>query len=116
MSGGSNFDPGRISTVTSDASTITIEKLMTLSAGEFANSLAAFAGDDVVIADGRARVPVGAHGGIAEIVHVPLPPRRVGGLLELPQAKVAITLVGVSASEAEAFLRRFDISFQRGGG
>lgn len=108
--------PEPIATVTATTSPTTIEKIMTLSAGEFAKSLAAFAGADVVVADGRARMPVGTGGGAAEIVFVPLPPRRVGGLLELPQAKVAITMRNVPASDAEAFLRRFDIAFQRGGG
>lgn len=111
-----NSRPEPFFAVTSATSPTTIEKFMTLSAGEFAKSLAAFAGTDVVIADGRAQMPVGTEGGTAEIVFVPLPPRRVGGLLELPQAKVAITLRNVPAGDAEAFLRRFDIAFQRGGG
>ena len=103
--------------MTSATSPVVIEKIMTLSAAEFAKSLAAFAGADVVISDGRATLALGAAGGIAEIAYKPLPPRRSGGgLLELPQAKVAITLTGVPANEAEAFLRRFDIAFQRGGG
>lgn len=93
-----------------------ITKIMTLSEGEFAKSMAAFAGADVAIANGRAAVAVNAKGGLAEIAFAPLPPRRVGGLLELPQAKVTITLTDVPAAEADAFLRRFDIAFQRGGG
>lgn len=106
-----------------------IEKTMTLSAGEFAKSMAAFAGADVVIEDGRARIPVAGSGGdgdaaassqapgVAEIAFHALPPRRIGGgLLELPQARVTITLEGVEAAHAQAFLRRFDIAFQRGGG
>lgn len=106
-----------------------IEKTMTLSAGEFARSMVAFAGQDVVIADGHARIPVAGSGGdgdaaasspapgVAEIVFHALPPRRIGGgLLALPQARVTITLEGVDAAAAQAFLRRFDIAFQRGGG
>lgn len=107
----------------------TIEKTMTLSAGEFARSMVAFAGEDVVIKDGRARIPVAGAGGdgdaaassqapgVAEIEFHALPPRRIGGgLLELPQARVTITLEGVDAAGAQAFLSRFDIAFQRGGG
>ncbi len=97
-------------------STITHEKTMTLSVREFANSLAAFAGTDVTITDGRATIGVNESGGWAEITYHPLPARRVGGLLELPQARVTIMLTGVPATDAEAFLRRFDIAFQRGGG
>lgn len=109
---------------------------MTLSAGEFAKSMTAFAGGDVVFADGRARVPVSGSGGhaaaandrisesvadgdkgVAEIAFHALPPRRVGGgLLELPQARVTIKFGDVGTAEADAFLRRFDIAFQRGGG
>lgn len=102
--------------VTTATSFPVIEKIMTLSAGEFAKSLCAFAGGDVAFVDGRARLGVGDEGGVAEIAYAPLPPRRVGGLLELPQARVTITLTGVSPSAAQAFLRRFDIAFQRGGG
>lgn len=103
--------------MTSAPPTTMIEKTMTLSAGEFAKSVVAFAGEDVVIADGRATLALGVAGGTAEIAFTPLPPRRIGGgLLELPQAKVTIRLDGVSANEAETFLRRFDFAFQRGGG
>ncbi len=96
--------------------TTTVEKKMTLSAGEFAKSMTAFAGDEVVIHNGSAVVAVNEKGGHAAIAYVRLPPRRVGGLLELPQAMVTITLTKVSAAEAEDFLRRFDFAFQRGGG
>lgn len=89
---------------------------MTLSAGEFAKSLAAFAGADVVIADGRVTLCWDGNGGVAEVTYEPLPPRRVGGLLELPQAKVTIAFTGFPTADAEAFLRRFEIAFQRGGG
>ena len=103
-------------------STTTIEKTMTLSAAEFAKSLAAFAGADVVIKDGKATVGVvsgeqaAEEGRFAQITFHPLPPRRVGGLLELPQAKVTITLANVPPDVQADFLRRFDIAFQRGGG
>lgn len=96
-------------------STLLVEKQMTLSTGEFAKSMAAFAGDDVVINDGRATVAVDG-AGVAVITYEPLPPRRVGGLLDLPQAKVTITLSGVAPAASDAFLKRFDIAFQRGGG
>lgn len=98
----------------------TIEKTMTLSAGEFAKSLAAFADGDVTIIDGHARIDLEESGGTAkitaEITYEPLPSRRVGGLLELPQAKVTVRLTGMTAEQADIFLRRFDIAFQRGGG
>ncbi|MFV0369542.1 MAG: hypothetical protein ACK5KM_13895 [Hyphomicrobiaceae bacterium] len=93
-----------------------IEKNMTLSASEFAKSLAAFAGADVVIVGGRATIPLGHDGYMAEIIYHPLPLRRVGGLLELPQARISIILPSVATAIQSDFLRRFDIAFQRGGG
>ncbi len=93
-----------------------IEKIMTLSAAEFAKSMSAFVGTEATITDGRAHIAVGEEGGMADITFVPLPPRRIGGLLELPQARVILRLSGVSAAEAADFCRRFDIAFQRGGG
>lgn len=122
--------------MTTQSQTNTIEKIMTLSAGEFAKSMTAFAGGDVVFADGRAHVPVNGSGGhaaaandrisecvadgdegVAQIEFIALEPRRIGGgLLELPQARVTITLTGVAPDAAAAFLRRFDMAFQRGGG
>ncbi|MCB1513743.1 MAG: hypothetical protein KDJ18_02805 [Hyphomicrobiaceae bacterium] len=96
----------------------TIEKTMTLSAGEFAKSMTAFAGEGVEISGGRVKMGVGGDtGGSAEIAFEPLPPRRIGGgLLELPQARVTIRFTDVDPGEASVFLRRFDIAFQRGGG
>ncbi|MCB1504661.1 MAG: hypothetical protein KDJ47_06750 [Hyphomicrobiaceae bacterium] len=99
------------------ADAIVIEKKMTLTAAEFAKSMAAFVGEQVQIVNGRARVSTGENGSVAEVTYVPLPSRRIGGgLLELPQALVTITLAGMGALDAEAFVRRFDIAFQRGGG
>lgn len=102
--------------MTTDTEPRIIEKTMTLSPAEFTKSMKAFAGDAVVIVGGRATLPVDETAGTATIAFSPLPPRRVGGLLELPQAKVIITLVDVSIADAGAFLKRFDIAFQRGGG
>jgi hypothetical protein len=102
--------------VTTAPDPTTIEKTMTLSAGEFAKSIAAFTGGDVAITDSRATVAVNDKGGSAEIAFEALPSRRVGGLLELPQARVTITFANVRAAELDAFVRRFDIAFQRGGG
>lgn len=96
--------------------TRTVEKTMTLSPTEFAKSLSALAGGDSAITGRHATLDLNDQGGSAEIVYMPLAPRRVGGLLNLPQAKVTITFSGVQPIEAEAFLRRFDIAFQRGGG
>lgn len=94
------------------------EKLMSLSRSEFVNSIKAFAGQDAALqADGQGLVqlPVG-QGGTAEITYVALPGATLGGLLKLPRAQVSIAFDGCSSEERAAFMRRFDTSFQRGGG
>jgi hypothetical protein len=89
-----------------------VEKVMTLSRAEFARGVAALA------PEGRganpARVPLGS--GWVSIRYEALPGVCLGMLLELPRARVIIEFDKVSAVEREAFLRRFDIAFQRGGG
>ncbi len=60
------------------------------------------------------RIAVGT--GAIEISREVLPGARLGGLLELPRAKVTISYSGVTAADRTAFQRRFDLAFQRGGG
>lgn len=45
----------------------------------------------------------------------PLPPRRIGRL-SLPATRVTIAFHGFTATQATAFLARFDLAFRRGGG
>ena len=55
--------------------------------------------------------------GPVEITFEPLPGVRLGGLLALPRAKVALKFSDtVSAADRSQFIRLFDTSFQRGGG
>ena len=55
--------------------------------------------------------------GTVEITFESLPGVRLGGLLALPRAKVALTFTDtVSATDRTQFVRLFDTSFQRGGG
>jgi hypothetical protein len=89
-----------------------VEKLMTLSRAEFAMSVAALAPEGC--GANPARVPLGS--GWVCICYEALPGVRLGGLLELPRARVIIEFDKASAAEREEFLRRFDIAFQRGGG
>ena len=92
----------------------TVEKLMSISRAEFEASLAALDADAKLDAAGQARVGFG--GTEALIRFEPLPERRLGGLLALPQARVRITLSSGDTTIQAAFLRRFEIAFQRGGG
>lgn len=91
----------------------TVEKIMSASRAEFARSLAVLL--EVPIApETPAQIAVGQ--GRVIIDYQPLPPARLGGLLELPRARVTLEMRDVSTQEAAAFLDRFDLAFQRGGG
>jgi hypothetical protein len=64
--------------------------------------------------EGRgARVVLGE--GELHLAWEPLPPREVA-LLRLPRLRVRFAFSAVSAGQRTAFLRRFDLYMQRGGG
>lgn len=91
-----------------------IEKLMTITRAELAASLATLDADAHFGADDAASFRIGAH---RAVIHVEeLEKRRLGGLILLPQARVTLVLATVPESARAAFLRSFDIAFQRGGG
>ena len=46
----------------------------------------------------------------------PLPPRRLGGLLNLDRSKVTISFQGYDEQDRAAFLDQFDQVYRRGGG
>lgn len=96
------------------ATALHVEKLMSLSRGEFEKSIAALAGGAVEIVDGVASLSEG--GGSVAIAFDALPPKRLGGLLLLPQARVTLHVSGLDEPAAVAFLQRFELAFQRGGG
>ena len=89
------------------------ERVMSISASEFATSIA-LTGSYRVNSDGTVIFDVGQ--GHAEITFQELPGVRLGGLLQLPRAKVCLKFRDVSPVQREAFLRLFDVAFQRGGG
>jgi hypothetical protein len=64
-------------------------------------------GDDAVVMD--------AAGGQVRIDWQPLPPRRIA-LLSLPRMAVRFQATGVNDQAWHAFMRRFDLHTQRGGG
>lgn len=99
---------------TSDGEPQRIEKTMSLAPHEFVMGCERLAAENDSVSEARAELALDA--GRVVITYDPLPSVRLGGLLELPRAKVALAFEGVSAADQETFLRRFEITFQRGGG
>lgn len=91
-----------------------VVKTMSITRADFARSLARLDEDAVLDAGGAAQVR--AAGVAARIQFDELPPRKLGGLLAMPQARVAIVLTEASSAERREFLARFAVAFQRGGG
>ena len=89
------------------------ERVMSISVSEFAASIA-LTGAHRLKADGSVVFDIGQ--GHAEITFEELPGVRLGGLLQLPRAKVCLKFSGVSPEQRTQFLRTFDVAFQRGGG
>ena len=96
------------------ATAIHVEKFMSLSRGEFAKSIDALAGVAVEMVDDTAHLPEGD--GIVRIAYHALAPKRLGGLLLLPQARVTLDITGLDEARAVAILQRIELAFQRGGG
>ena len=93
---------------------VRIEKLMSLTAAEFQASIAPLTG--AALPAGQFAAQIAVDGGTVEIACEPRPPVTYGGLLVVPRALVTLTFSDVPEAGRKAFLRRFDIAFQRGGG
>ena len=92
----------------------TTEKLMSISRAEFLASLV-HVGNALETADGAWTVPLDG-GGNAIITFEAVPGVRLGGLLDLPRARVSIRFDGGSTAACRKFLLGFELAFQRGGG
>lgn len=91
-----------------------IVKTMALTRAEFETSLRVILGPSAPIGGPLVRVTLTS--GTVGIHFEPLPGVCLGGLLELPRARVTLEFAGVDSSARDDFLRRFDFAFQRGGG
>lgn len=91
-----------------------VEKLMSLAPHEFASGCQRLASGDDRVDESEAKLAVGD--GHVVISYDALEGVRLGGLLELPRANVRLSFDGVDGEAREAFLRKFEITFQRGGG
>ena len=91
-----------------------VDKIMSISCGAFEASLAAL--DPHAKIDAAGHTSVICAGVTAQIQFAAMPARLLGGLLAMPQASVRITIPDATEAQTAAFLRRFDIAFQLGGG
>ncbi len=91
-----------------------IVQTMSLSRDEFMKSVMALDPAAEGISRDQYRLKVAA--GTVVIGYAALPSVRLGGLLALPRAEVSLRFEGLSPAESEAFFKRFEIAFQRGGG
>ncbi len=93
--------------------TIRVEHVMSVSRTEFIASLSKLPG---VFHIGPDRWIVRLAGGAVTIAFEPLAGVRLGGLLQLPRAKVTLDIEDISEPARSQFLKQFEIAFQRGGG
>ena len=87
---------------------------MSLSAQEFAASIAKL-GPHRISASGHPVFDLGERGSV-EVCFAPAPSKTLGGLLALPQAHITLAFENAADAARAAFIHRFDIAFQRGGG
>ncbi len=91
-----------------------VEKLMGLTLADFQRTIGPLTGAPLPAA--RTTAEIGVSGGHVVIAYEPRPGLRLSALVEMPLAAVTITFHGLDAPERTAFMRRFDLAFQRGGG
>ena len=91
-----------------------VEKDMGLTLSEFQLTLARLTGTPLTHGQSSALIGVGA--GSVAVDYEQRPPLRLSALLEMPRALVSLKFSNVTEAERLAFLKRFDITFHRGGG
>ena len=90
-----------------------IEKVMSLSEQEFAATIARL-DPHSVSADGTYNFLLDS--GSVSVTYTPLPGVTLGGLMALPRACVALDFEDTTEVSRASFLKRFEFTFQRGGG
>lgn len=98
----------------SDRTSAPIQKLMSLAEHEFITGCTRLAGEGDSVSPREAKIAVGD--GSVTIRYEPLPGVRLGGLLALPRANVTLSYANVSQVDQDDFTKRFEMTFQRGGG
>ncbi len=92
----------------------TRDKIMSTTRAEFEASLDKLHPGARLDTDGRVRFELAP--GHAEVRFEQMEPRRITDLVRIQQARVTLRFDGVSPEAEAAFVRRFEIYFQRGGG
>ena len=87
---------------------------MSLTLREFQHTIAPLAGHSVDAHVSSLEIPL-AEGSVT-ITYDARPSVRFGGLLDIPRALVSLTFTDVPSDQQSAFVKRFDLTFQRGGG
>jgi hypothetical protein len=93
---------------------IRVEKLCSMTLREFQSNLAPLLGSPLAADRTVAMIPEGA--GSVTINFQPRPGLRLSGLLTMPLALITLTFENMPPPDQAAFLKRFDLAFQRGGG
>lgn len=94
---------------------MSVKKIMGATRREFFRSFTHFAPDETRDeSKSEFQVPHGA--GHARISLRDMPPKKVTGLLSMPQLEVSIDFDGLNEQEISDFMDDFDLSFRRGGG
>ena len=95
-------------------STVRVEKDMGLTLSEFQLTLARLTG--VPLASGQMSAQIGLGAGSVVVAFAPRPALRLSALLAMPRAHVSLTFSNVTEAQQQDFLKRFDLTFHRGGG
>ena len=100
-------------TMSSETSTVT--KLMAANPSEFTRGMERVTRDMTARKDGEVTI-IDLPGGTVSITYSPKEGRRLSPLIVMPAADVIFTFTNVEEADRAAFIAKFDLVFQRGGG
>lgn len=93
----------------------TVTKLMAANPSEFARGIARVTRDMEHRQEGEATI-ITLPAGTVTITYTPREGRRLSPLIVMPAADVDFVFEGVAETDRTAFIAKFDLVFQRGGG
>ena len=95
--------------------THTVTKLMAANVSEYARGMERLTHDMVSRTDNQATI-IDLPGGSVTVTYTTKEGRRLSPLLVMPAADVVFAFAGVAEPDRNAFIAKFDLVFQRGGG